>query len=524
MAKAQDKGEALRKRVLALFEKMLPFNLKTVPTTGSTKEKSYYLTPNKILFSKIDVAIEDEKKVFLVIECKSVEKKPTLQDLADRVKRIKEDQKAKSGLLIISGPPISDDERKDILTSHGVYLWNEELLSYYEKLASTLGRFSFFEIMKDLGISLEEESGNEFRPALCFEQKVGEDSLKIISFTATPRQMIKRAYVFRHANKKVKSYQRLIKKAKLKSISDYITDGGNIINSVLVLLPEECKFEETKLIEKEEKDWYYGENIKGSLGKINLPKKYCFIEVIDGQHRLFSFTQQPEGSDLIANFPLNFVGIQGGNNEIARDLFMTINQNAKKIEANLLASIQEEWDKNNLHKDSSALAREIVRKLNREKGSALQRQILEGERLTKEHAKIKLYIAMLAYHGIRPISKKGGSLGDLIAGFNTKEYYDKINSYLKRLKSVFPEDYQDNEKYVVFTNNGLIPLLRLYGKMCKFYNQFPTNKQIDEILKLIRDYDWGVETIRGRSSGSGWKATFDDLVIEIKNKTKFKEF
>lgn len=524
MAKPQDKGEALRKRVLALFEKTLPFNLKTVPIQGSSKEKSYYLTPNKVLFSKIDVVIEDEKKVFLVVECKSVNKKPTLQDLADRIKRIKEDQKAKSGLLIISGPHISDDERKDILISHGIYIWDEELLSYYETVASTLKKFSFFEIMKDLGINLEEESSNEFRPALCFKQKIGNDSLKIISFTATPKQMIKRAYVFRHANKKTKSYQRLIQKTKLKSISDYISDGGNIINSILVLLPEECKFEETKLIDKEEKEWYYGENVKGSLGKLNLPKKYCFIEIIDGQHRLFSFTQQPEESELIAKFPLNFVGIQGGNNEIARDLFMSINQNAKKIEANLLATIQKEWDKNNLHKDPDALAREIVRKLNEEKNSSLKKKILEGERITKEHSKLKLYIAMLAYHGVRPISKKGGPLGDLIEGFNPKDYYNKINNYLKQLIKIFPEEYKDNEKYAVFTNNGMIPLLRLYGKMCKFYNKFPKDNQIKEILKLIRDYDWSTKSIREKSSGSGWKSTFDDLVKEINSKSKFKKF
>lgn len=523
MTKSQDKGEALRKRVLALFNKTLSFEMKTVPEEGSTKEKIYYLTPNKVSFSKIDVTIEDDQEVFLVIECKNVSKKPVLTDIADRLKRIKKDQNAKAGLIIISGVKISEKEINDIYTSHEIFIWNDELLSYYEKVASTLEKFSFFEIMKSLNIDLEKESQDIFRPALYFKQNINGMILELISFTAYPKDMIKRTFVFRHANKKAGSYQRLVKKKKLKEIADYISAGGSIINSILVMIPEECKFNEVSLDKKEGK-WYYGD-VKGTLGRINLPQKYCFIELIDGQHRLYSFTKCDE--KLRKEFPLNFIAIkgEGEGKESARDLFIVINQKAKKIEANLLASIQEEYDKNHLWTDSESLAREIVRELNRNDSSKLKGKILIGEKVTEKDQELKIYIAMLSYNGLKPLIKEKSILRKLIKKNDLKEYYKILNNYIDRIKTVFPQEYEDTKQYVVFTNNGLIPLFRLFRDICEYYTKISSNDEIDEILKLIKDYSWDTESIKGRSSGAGWKQTYEELITRIqKSNNKFKNF
>ncbi|HLC31468.1 MAG TPA: DGQHR domain-containing protein [Candidatus Nanoarchaeia archaeon] len=523
MAKNQDKGEALRRRVLALFSRTLPFRIKTYPEQGKSNEKIYYLTPDKILFSKIDVSLEDEDEVFVVIECKHVSKKPTLQDIADRLKRIKRDQKAKAGLIVISGVKIQQAVIKEIYKKYHLFVWDDDLLSYYEKVSSTLGKFSFFEIMHSLEIELENNPGDDFRPALSFEQVIGEEKVQLVSFTAYPQDMIKRVYVFRHANKKANSYQRLLNKNKLGKISEYLRGGGNIINSILVLLPNECKFNKVALKEKEQRDWYYGKNVKGVIGKITLPRKYCFIEIIDGQHRLYSFTKFDD-SNVRKEFPLHFIGIIGGNKEVARDLFITINQKARKIDANLLASIQEEWDRRHLVEDSEALARQVVRELNRNSNSALRYKILEGERVTKEHSNLKLYIAMLAYHGIKPLVKQGGVFSRFLTRSDSRGIFSHLNNYINRMKKIFPEEYQNTNIYVVFTNNGLIPLLKIYGDICNYHGKIPNDGEIDEVLKLIRDYSWELSTVRGRSSGAGWKVTYDELIARIKRDEKLSTF
>lgn len=520
MAKSQDKGEALRKRVQNLFSKALPFDIKMTPGLQDKKEKVQYLTPKKNLFSKIDVTIQKENEVFLVIECKHIANRQKFLEIADRLKRIKESEGAKAGLIVIRGIKIPKKDIEEIKESHDLHIWDEDLLFYYEKVASTLGLFSFFEIAYALGIKLEENSGDEFRPAIYFKQEIGGHTLEAVSFRATPKDMIRRAFVFRHANKQAQSYQRLLNRDKLNKIAEYLEHGsGNIINSILVLLPAECKFKSSKLIKEEEDAWYYTDK---SFGKINLPNKFCFIEVIDGQHRLFSFTKCHDDK-LREKTPLNFIGIIGGEKELARDLFITINQKAKKIEANLLASIQKEYDKENLS-EPDCLAREIVRELNKNKKSELFDSILEGEKVTPHHQKLRIYIAMLAYNGVKRLIKKEGPLKVVLKKKTVPPYFKAINLFLKRVKVVFPEDYLDNNKYFVFTNNGLIPLLRIFGDMCKFYKKVPSNPQIDEVLKLIKDSNWTSEYIKSRVSGAGWKKTYDELIDVIKNDTRFKNF
>ena len=106
MAKAQDKGEALRKRVVALFSNAFK-NKKITPSKKNGKEDSYFLTPDKVLFRKIDVTVKNEKNYWIVLECKNVKNKPTISDIASRIRDIKKDKNAKGGLIVISGCKIS---------------------------------------------------------------------------------------------------------------------------------------------------------------------------------------------------------------------------------------------------------------------------------------------------------------------------------------------------------------------------------------------------------------------------------
>ena len=64
--------------------------------------------------------------------------------------------------------------------------------------------------------------------------------------------------------------------------------------------------------------------------------------------------------------------------------------------------------------------------------------------------------------------------------------------------------------------------LKEKGIIGKLY--FKRKYQNDKILKLIRDYSLSLESIRWRSSGSGWKMTYEYLVKKIRKEAEFKEF
>jgi len=522
MSKSQSKGEALRRIVVALFNKTFK-STKITPQKGESEER-YFLTPNKVFFRKIDTTIKDEKNYYLVIECKNVKRKPSLPDIASRLRDIKQDKKAKAGLMVISGCHISNKEIEDIHKKFDIFIWNDHLLSYYEKVSSSLREYAIYEILDSLKISIEGESEDKNIPAILIKQKVPYNkNIKFISFVAYPNQIIKKAFVFRHANKNPYSYQRLIKKKKLKSIAKYLKEErGSMVNSILVILPSACKFTPAILSKTEDSSWYYGESIKGTIGRINLPNKFSSIEIIDGQHRLYSFIYLEK--NLWPNFPLHFIGIIGlKKKDIARELFMIINQSAKKIDANLLAQIYAEYDKNHLDKPES-LAREIVRKLNLKKDCPIKDKILMGERVSSQDKALKIYLAMLAYYGIKPLINKEGQLRKFSKEKDIDIFVSIINEYLKQLKKTFSQEYSDIDKYFTFTNNGLIPLMKIFNNCCSFYKKIPNTKEISNILKCIKKYDWTFKYMKGRSSGSGWNKTYEELIDEIKKNPKFSNF
>lgn len=120
-------------------------------------------------------------------------------------------------------------------------------------------------------------------------------------------------------------YQRILSYEKLKKIADFVGDNPNITfpTNLTLVLSKECEIRDEKL---------------------HLPAKYASVDMIDGQHRLFSYTlsdneQVRSNAKLIATCIKFHTEKSEEINQYAAQTFITINREQTKVKRELILLI-----------------------------------------------------------------------------------------------------------------------------------------------------------------------------------------
>src|SRR5206468_2717978 len=137
---------------------------------------------------------------------------------------------------------------------------------------------------------------------------------------------------------------------KLKEIQRYLTDAkGFFPNSLVVSFSQRPHCKPIEVFERL--------GLKTVL--LSLPSEYGSITIIDGQHRLFGYSNVTEGNHLIP-----VLAFESLDPDDQGELFVTINSKQKKVDSNIL------WD---LHEyfggSAKAAISRTVKELNRRAGS-----------------------------------------------------------------------------------------------------------------------------------------------------------
>lgn len=186
-------------------------------------------------------------------------------------------------------------EHHDILT----YVSNTSL-KYFLSLSRTIHKSGRFELMKFLGISLEDignrasgQNNTEYPAFVLPETPSGfPHGYKVVSFYVDPASLIERAYVLRKDSWSDSDslYQRILIKNKIKNMREYLAVSKKVyINNIIVSLPDNTSFKDlsrnpVELNKIQKTGQYY----------LILPSNFNCVGIIDGQHRVFSYY---EGSD-----------------------------------------------------------------------------------------------------------------------------------------------------------------------------------------------------------------------------------
>ncbi len=452
------------------------------------KDRNYRLpySEDESLTQQVDVLAVDEQTMLLV-KCKSAEKntkgnfKEVIEAIGGRkvgilktLKKMFPNSKHKVKFVLatnnyyLSKPDIERLENFDIIH------FDEEIIGYYQDLTKQLGLSARFQLLGNLfeGQTIPELE-NQI-PAI--EGKMGSHTY--YSFSIEPDKLLKLGYVLHRnkANKKLMpTYQRMIKRARLKSVQEFIDCGGYFPNSLIINIEakRKLKFERANTQVK---------NAISNIGVLHLPKKYRSAFIIDGQHRLYGYAN----SKYKSNNSIPVVAFVNLNRSEQVKLFMDINEKQKAVPKNLRNTLNANllWNSESLIQQFKALRLQIAQDLGEDKDSPLYERIIIGE--NKKTSRMCITIDAVATSLYRSdffgkISKNVIIEDGTFYNGDLDSTYNKIVPYLKScfnyLKNNLSEEiWEKGEEGIVLINKGVYAIIMVISDII---NHLSENKYIN---------------------------------------------
>jgi DNA sulfur modification protein DndB len=326
--------------------------------------------------NQLDVVAVDSD-VILAIECKSsinYAKRPQFQEelaklLQMRERLIKsvgstypEAQKRHSVIaFFLNNVQLTEPDKERAKTAN-ILLFDEKDLEYYEKLVNHLGPAAKYQMYADM-LPGKTIGGLSIRvPAV--KSKMGP--YNCYTFPASPEYLLKIAYVSHRSKGKasdIHTYQRMIAKSRLKKIREYISDHGIFPTNIVVNIEKKCiDFQRVKQ-ENDQSD----RDSSGILGWLNLRPAYKSAWIIDGQHRLYSYSGHPYAK----TGHIAVLAFEGIPPSAQAKLFIDINAKQKSVKPSLLQELFAElhWDADSAIVRVQAIVSKAVQVLDGEKDS-----------------------------------------------------------------------------------------------------------------------------------------------------------
>jgi len=418
---------------------------------------------------QIDVFARDQNRAF-VVECKaSAEATPVSREeisdicnLSDGIRdsiRAEHNNRSIAVSFLMATQGIHWPESNELLAKEGrVIIWKEAELEYFEKLVKHLGSAAKFQIYSVL--FPKDEIPEPLKvPAICG----GKGNAKYYCFVIQPEKLLQVAYVHHRRSTPEElqgSYQRMVDKSRLKKINTFITQGGYFANNIIL------NFTAKPTFRRFEKEMQVGDVICGIL---EFPRQYASAWIIDGQHRLYGYADNPRKSD--ATVPV--LAFQFLNVRDQARLFVEINKEQKAVSPNLL------WD---LFPDIYHDAKEdelqrlraislVVRKLNSDSDSPLRDHISIPSVTSKGRGITSLTMATVCE------ALKESKLLDAKEGLLYNEDYDstvdfavqRIKAYFDVISESFPQDWGKGNRGLLRTNIGIRILIAVFRQVILYF-------------------------------------------------------
>ena len=263
-----------------------------------------------------------------------------------------------------------DKKRMQVL---GIKHFDSDTIAYYKELSKHLGQAARYQFEADLFPNQKISSMDNRIPAI--EGKMGGHTY--YSFSIEPEKLLQISYVL-HRSKSIEllpSYQRMIKKPRLKRIQKFVNEGGYFPNSIVINIDpsnKELKFDPSS---------HRGDGVSVA-GTLHLPNVYRSAYIIDGQHRLYGYS----GSCFSENNSIPVVAFVGLDRSEQLRLFMEINENQKSVPRNLRITLDADlmWDSEDLVVRTDGLQKQIAQDFGEHDSSPLKGRVKVGEDKTTD--------------------------------------------------------------------------------------------------------------------------------------------
>lgn len=347
-----------------------------------------------------------------------------------------------------------------------IYIWDENFMKYYEDLYSKIGEYAKFNLLGEMGIRPDKGSPISV-PA--FRAEIRGHTM--YSFLADPRELLEVSYVARRESKNERFYQRLLDKGRLKKIRDYVREGNLLPNNIIVAfredLTEEIRFTPNGGTDKEAGEGSSANRI--SCGTLEFPNDYRACWIIDGQHRLYSFSESRE------DFCIPVVAFQKMPLEEQCKIFLDINKYQKPVPPDLL------WDLNGdmLGDSEDGVISRAAKALN-EDGPLRQKIFVPSKGMGKKKGLLRLsgICNSIKKAGLARSETRHGAANPFYDGKSQKCSEEKLAEglmeFFKCVNSKMSEDWKRGGKGFCLSNSGiaiLIGLFELIVRALKFKRQ-----------------------------------------------------
>jgi DGQHR domain-containing protein len=320
--------------------------------------------------------------------------------------------------------------------------------------------------LKDVSLQLKRNIFIEAPPITPKATMTQIGNKKFYTFLIQARHLLKFAYVFRvETNNILASYQRLLDTKKIEKIRSYLGDRGFFANNILVAADTELNFNTED----------HGQAIM--TGTLTLPDKPCYLEIIDGQHRLLAYSNMPNLMDHCL-----CVTVISDLNEIDRArLFVIVNREQTKVPPYLL------WDLYTLIEPESKRGKisQFVQRMN--KDEPLKDRI-KLPRVRSQSAYLSFTNLCLALYSRTNLF---GNYGEISSFYNVVKGFFEVVRSDRFLRADWNRCIENNGRTgFVCTNNALAVYMYLLSMILKKRQEngtrFPANSEIEAWKRFLK--------------------------------------
>lgn len=468
------------------------------------KDRNFKMTydfQNPNFTQQIDVFAADEETV-LIVECKSADKtkdgtfKKEIEALHGQMDGLR-----KTALKQFPGRKVKFIwavhnyimSPKDIqrMEEWGIIFFSDSTIDYYCELVRHLGTCARFQLLGNLLANTEIKNMQNKIPAI--KGRMGGH--EYYEFSIEPEKLLKIGYVLHRseANKNMMpTYQRIIKKKRLKEVQNFINNGGYFPNSLIISIDTKGKgiqFDQslTKV-----------DGALSKLGILHLPKRYHSAYIIDGQHRLYGYSD----TDYSKTNTIPVVAFIDLDRTEQLKLFMDINENQKAVSKTLRVTLNSDmlWDSSDYNARREALRSMIAQKCGEEPTSALLGRIVIGEDeknstkcITIEAIQQALKKShFLSVYGKNNVIISDGSfdVGDNQATVDL--LYQFLEACFRLIKTNCEAEWAAGEQGILTINRGIQAVIRVIDdiviQLLEQKKIVPKSQNIDEIVDEVEYY------------------------------------
>lgn len=388
---------------------------------------------------------------------------------------------------------ISNRRDLALLDKDGIAHFSDSIIEYYSELAKHLGSCSRYQLLGNLFANQEIKNMDDRVPAI--QGKMG--GYTYYSFSIEPEKLLKIGYVLHRseANQNMMpTYQRLIKKKRLQEVRSFINNGGYFPNSIIISIDTNGKglaFDQaaTKV-----------DNTISKIGILHIPKRYRSAYIIDGQHRLYGYSDSLYASTNTIPV-VAFVDLARGEQI---KLFMDINENQKAVPKSLRVTLNADmlWESNDPSEQRQALRSKIAQMLGEESTSPLHLRVVIGENESTPDRCITVEAIQSALkkcrffntYGKRNTLQKEGTFDCNDNQETCDLFYPFIEKCLLYIReSCLPEwDKGDRDSGMLTMNRGIQAVIRVIDDIVNMLVDkgmiTPKSQELDDMFGLIQYY------------------------------------